>query len=184
MNRLIKTILLIFLAVCVSSCLTIEKKEYTFEIKEDGSGTLRIKYINILSMKDDTAMVTQSDFQELISTYLEGDQMQQDYPDAVIRSKRIFDEGGVLCGEVILEFNTLRSVGIYQYDPNCPYMFNINSFLDSESFVSSNGEYGGDIMPVVFWPKNLSRLKLSTSITIPDETTISLVDEYRLWKMR
>ena len=184
MNKLTNLIILIFLAVLISSCLTIEEKEYTFEINVDGSGSLRIKYINILSMKDDTATVTQSDFQELISTYIDGDQMKQDYPDAVIRSKRIFEEGGVLCGEVIMDFNTLRSVGIYQYDPGCPYMFNINSFLDSEAFVSSNGDYGGDIMPVVFWPKTLSRLKLSTSITNPDETTISLVDEYRMWKMR
>lgn len=184
MNKLIKAIVLIFLAVIVSSCLTIEQKEYTFEINADGSGSLRIKYINILSMKDDTANVAQFDFQELVSTYLEGNQLQQDYPDAVIRSKRIFEEKGILCGEVILDFNNLRNVGIYQYDANCPYMFNINSFLDSESFVSSNGDYGGDIMPVVFWPKTLTRLKVSTSITIPDETTISLVDDYRMWKMR
>lgn len=184
MNKFINPILLIFLAICLCSCLTIEKKEYTFEINEDGSGSLRIKYINILSMKDDTVNVTQSDFQELISSYIEGDQMEQDYPDAVIRSKRIFEEGGVLCGEVIMDFNNLRSVGIYQYDLNSPYMFNISSFLESESFVSSNGEYGGDIMPVVFWPNTLSRLKLSTSITSPDETTLSLLDEYSLWNKR
>lgn len=184
MNHLIKTIILIFIAVSVSSCLTIEKKEYTFEINKDGSGSLRIKYINILSMKDDTATVTQSDFQELISNYIQGNQFEQDYPDAEIRSKRLYEEGGVLCGEVIMDFKNIRSVGIYQYDLSCPFMFNINSFLDSEAFVSSNGQYGGDIMPVVFWPNTLDRLKLSTSVTTPDETTISLVDEYRMWKMR
>ncbi len=182
MNKLANLIILIFVAASISSCLTVEKKEYTFEINKDGSGSLKIKYINILSMKDDTANVTKSDFQELISTYIDGEQMEQDYPDAVIKSKRLFEEGGVLCGEVIMDFNTLRSVGIYQYDLNSPFMFSINSFLESESFVSSNGEYGGDIMPVVFWPNTLSRLKLTTSVTHPDETTISLADEYRLWK--
>ncbi len=184
MKKLSIPIVLIFLAVCFSSCLTIEKKEYTFEVNDDGSGSLRIKFINILSMKDDTANVAKSDFLELVTNYIEGKQMEQDYADATVRSKRLFEEGGVLCGEVILDFKTLRSVGIYLYDANSPYMFNINSFIDSEAFVSSNGQYGGDIMPVVFWPKTLSRLKLSTSITIPDETTISLVDEYRMWKMR
>lgn len=184
MNTSIKLTILIFLAICVSSCLTIEKKEYTFEVNADGSGSLRIKFINILSMKDDTANVTKSDFQELVTNYIEGNQMQQDYPDATVRSKRLFEENGVLCGEVILDFKTFRSVGIYQYDLNCPYMFNVNSFLDSEAFVSSNGDYGGDIMPVVFWPKTLTRLKLTTSVTNPDETTLSLVDEYRSWKMR
>jgi len=184
MNKLTNTIILIIIAVFVSSCLTIETKEYTFEIKKDGSGSLRIKFINILSMKDDTATVTKSDFLELVANYIEGNQLEEDYPDAVIRSKRLFEERGVLCGEVIMDFKTLRSVGIYQYDPNCPYMFNINSFIDSEAFVSSNGEYGGDIMPVVFWPNTLTRLKLTTSITNPDESTLSLIDEYRLWKMR
>lgn len=184
MNKLIKSIILIFIAVGVSSCLTIEKKEYTFEINGDGSGSLRIKYINILSMKDDTANVTKSDFLELVANYVEGDQIAQDYLDATVRSKRLFEEKGVLCGEVILDFKTLRSVGIFQYDLNCPYMYNINSFIDSEAFVSSNGEYGGDIMPVVFWPKTLGRLKLTTSITNPDETTVTLLDEYRMWQVR
>lgn len=184
MNKLSIPILLFFLVVFLSSCLTIEKKEYTFELKKDGSGSLRIKFINILSMKDDTANVTQSDFMELISNYVEGNQMEKDYPDAVIKSKRLFEERGTLCGEVILNFKNLRSVGIYKYDENSPLMINVNSFIDSEAFVSSNGQYGGDIMPVVFWPKELDRLKLTTSITTPDETTLSLIDEYRMWKMR
>ena len=184
MNKLTYPIILIFTAVFFSSCLTIEKKEYTFEINKDGSGSLRIKFINILSMKDDTANVVRSDFQELVTNYIEGNQFEEDYPDAVIRTKRLFEERGVLCGEVIMDFKTLRSVGIYQYDANSPYMFNINSFIDSEAFVSSNGEYGGDIMPVVFWSNTLNRLKLSTSITNPDETTLSLIDEYRMWKVR
>lgn len=184
MNKLTNSFIIIIIAVLISSCLTIETKEYTFEIKKDGSGSLRIKFINILSMKDDTANVVKSDFQELVTNYIEGNQFEEDYPDAVIRTKRLFEERGVLCGEVIMDFKTLRSVGIYQYDPNSPFMFSINSLIDSEAFVSSNGEYGGDIMPVVFWPNTLSRLKLSTSITNPDETTLSLIDEYRMWKVR
>ena len=184
MNKLTIPILLFSLVIFFSSCLTIEKKEYTFEVKNDGSGSLRIKFINILSMKDDTANVTKSDFMELVSNYIEGKQMEEDYPDAIIKSKRIFEERGILCGEVIINFNNLRSVGIYQYDESSPLMFNVNSFIDSEAFVSSNGQYGGDIMRVVFWPKEFDRLKLTTSITNPDETTLSLIDEYRMWKMR
>ena len=69
-------------------------------------------------------------------------------------------------------------MGLYQYDEGCPIMFNVSSFLESETFLSSNGEYGGEIMPVVFWEKSLKTLKLTTTITAPDETTIGLLSIY------
>lgn len=169
------------LAILASSCLTVEKKVYTFELKDNNSGTLTIKYINIMSMKDDTADVSQSDFDELVESYIDGNEIGQDYPETIIRSKRLFEEDGQLCGEVVIDFENLKTVGLFQYDSKGPFMFNVGSFLDSESYLSSNGEYGGDIMPVVFWPKSLKMLKLTTYITDPDETTLSLLDEYQNW---
>ncbi len=174
--------LVFFLALVVSSCLTVEKKEYTFELKDNHSGTLTIKYINIISMKDDTADISESDFDDLISTYLEGDQIKNDYKDAVVRSKRLFEEDGVLCGEVVIDFNDLKSVGLFQYDNKSPFMLNLGSFSDTESYLNSNGEYGGEIMPVVFWQKSLKTLTLTTSVNSPDETCVSLLDEYNNWK--
>jgi len=172
----------IILAIALSSCLTVEKKEYTFELKDNSSGMLTIKFINILSMKDDTADISEIDFNEMISGYIEGDQIEQDFPDAIIRSKKLFEENGVLCGEVIIDFNNLRNVGLFQYDSKSPYMFNIGSFLESETFLNSNGEYGGDVMPVVFWPKSLKTLKVSTYITSPDNSTVGLLTEFNKWK--
>jgi len=162
----------------ITSCLTVEKKEYTFEMKDNKSGTLTIKFINILSMMDDTMDVSESDFTELLSTYIDGDQLESDFENATVKSKRLFEEDGVLCGEAIIEFNELGSVGLFQYDESCPFMFNVSSFLESETFLNSNGDYGGDIMPVVFWPKGLKILKLTTTVTTPDDSTIELLSLY------
>ncbi len=138
---------LAFILLFLSSCLTVEKKEYTFQMKDKNSGTLTIKFINILSMKDDTTDVSESDFEELVASYIDGNEIEADFENAFIRGKRLFEEGGVLCGEVVIDFNDLESVGLFRYDQKSPYMFNLGSFLDSESFLKSNGTYGGDIMP-------------------------------------
>jgi hypothetical protein len=159
----------------ITSCLTVEKKEYTFQLKDNTSGTLTIKFINILSMKDDTTDVSASDYSELMNSYINGDQMESDYENAIVRSKRLFEENGVLCGEVIIDFSELSNVGLFQYEPKGPYMINVGSFLEGETYLTSNGEYGGDIMPVVFWPKGNESLTLTTYVTSPDETTVGLL---------
>ena len=181
--KIFKSLFLFILsAVFLSGCLTVEKKEYTFQLKDSNSGMLTIKFINIMSMKDDALDVSQGDFEELIAKYIEGNEIEADYENAIVRSKRLFEENGVLCGEVVIDFESLSSVGLYQYDSKSPLMFNVGSFLDSETYLTSNGEFGGEVMPVVFWPKSLKTLTLSTYITDPDETTVGLLTEYREWK--
>ena len=182
MKNITSPTLLILLALLFTGCLTVEKKEYTFQLKDNNSGTLTIKFINIMSMKDDALDVSQGDFEELITNYIEGNEIEVDYEKALVRSKRLFEENGTLCGEVIIDFDNLASVGLYQYDSKSPLMFNVGSFLDSETYLNSNGEFGGEVMPVVFWPKSLKTLTLSTYITDPDETTVGLLTEYHEWK--
>lgn len=181
--RNIKTLFLFSLVALVfTGCLTVEKKEYSFQLKDNDSGTLKIKFINIMSMKDDALDVSQSDFEELVTNYIEGNEIDLDYDNAIVRSKRLFEEEGLLCGEVIIDFDKLEGVGLFQYDSKSPLMFNVGSFLDSETYLTSNGEYGGEVMPVVFWPKSLKTLTLTTYITDPDETTVSLLNEYNKWR--
>jgi hypothetical protein len=182
MQKFQKYILFLVVALLFSGCLTVEKKEYTFQLKDSNSGTLTIKFINIMSMKDDALDVSQDDFQELVTSYVEGNEIEMDFEKALVRSKRLFEENGILCGEIIIDFESLASVGLYQYDSKSPLMFNVGSFLDSETYLSSNGEFGGEVMPVVFWPKSLKTLTLTTFITEPDETTVGLLTEYNEWK--
>lgn len=181
-SKLILSTLIVFiLTIGFSSCLTVEKKEYTYEMRGDNSGKLTIKYINIYSIMDDGQDVSTADFNELLDKYINGDQIIQDFPAASNISKRLFEENGQLCGEVIVEFNDLNSARLYQYDQNSPIMMNISTAFDSETYLSSNGEYGNDHMPVVFWPKNIKKLVVTTSVSTPDETSVSLVDAYRNW---
>ena len=174
--------LFIILALFVSSCLTVEKKQYKFEMKDSHSGTLTITYINIMSMKNDTADVSSKDFDELLSSYINGTEIENNYQSAIVRSKRLYEHNGQLYGEVVIDFTNLKSVGLYQYDNKCPYMYSIGTGVESETFLGTSGEFGGDYMPVVFWPKTDKILSLTTHITTPDETCTSLLAEYKKWK--
>lgn len=176
------SVLLIMLSLAVTSCLTVEKKEYTFEFTGENSGTLTIRYINILSVMDDTTDVSAADFQELLDKYIEGDQLSQDYPGATNLRKKLYEDNGRLCAEIVLDFPDLAAARLYQYDRKSPLMLCISAAYDSETYVTSNGTFGNDYMPVVFWPSGSKKLELTTSITAVDETTIPLVEAYRNWK--
>lgn len=173
---------LAFLAFFLSSCLTVEKKEYTWEITGDNSGKLTINYINIMSDMDDTLDVSAEDFEELLNSYLYGTTIDDRYPMASNIEKRIYVQDNQLCAEVIMEFNDLQTVHLYQHEKKGPYMFCVNTAADTESYESSNGEYGGDYMPVVFWPYKSEQMNLTTFIQEVDESTLSLVGEYYKWK--
>ncbi len=166
-----------------SGCLTCEKKEYTFQLTGDNSGRLTIKYINIMSTMDDTLDISEEDFGSLILDYYEGSELENEFPEAILVSKRLFEENGVLCGEIVFDFPDLAAGHLYQHKGTGPFMYCISCYsIDSEYFSESNGEYGGDVMPVVFWDPGLEKLTLTTDVTMPDETTISLLDRYLAWE--
>lgn len=178
----VKLLAIALFALLLSSCLTVEKKEYTWEITGDNSGKLTITYINIMSDMDDTLDVSAEDFEEVLSSYLYGSYIDDRYPMASNIEKRLYVKDNQLCGEVIMEFDDLAAVQLYQFDKKGPFMFCVNTAEDSESYEESNGEFGGDYMPVVFWPKKTRQLELTTFIQEVDESTLSLVDEYYRWK--
>jgi hypothetical protein len=167
----------------MSGCLTCEKKEYTFQFTGKESGRLTIKYINLMSTMDDTVDISEDDFSSLMTDYYEGTEIENDFPDATVVSKRLFEEDGVLCGEIVMEFSTLAIGHLYQHKGKGPLMYCLSCFsIDSEYYSESNGEYGGDVMPVVFWDSGLKNLTLSTDVATPDETTVSLIDRYKEWE--
>ncbi len=171
----------LLLIVGFTSCLTVESKEYTYELTDNNAGKLTIKYINIYSVMDDGNDVSAEDFKELVSKYLQGDQIREEFPAATNIKTRLFEENGVLCGEVTLDFNDLNAARLYRFDEKSPIMMNISTAFDSESYTGSNGVYGNEHMPVVFWPSDNKTLKVTTSISKPDESGISLINEYRNW---
>lgn len=175
--------LVLVFALFISGCLTCEKKEYTFEFTGENSGLLTIKYINLMSTMEDDMDISDEDFQTLIENYYEGSELENEFPEAALVSKRLFEENGVLCGEIVLEFSSLSAARLYRHKDKGPMMYCLSCYsIDSEYFSSSNGEYGGDVMPVVFWDAGLKKLTLATDVTTPDETTISLLDEFKFWE--
>jgi hypothetical protein len=176
------SLIAILVLFVLNGCLTVESKEYTFELTGPNSGKLTITYINILSTMDDSVDVSAEDFEELLSNYLYGESLETDYPDAINVEKELFEENGVLCGRITMEFTDLSAVKLFRYRSSGPYMLNIGSFLDTETFIESNGDFGGDYMPVVFWPEDTKVLTLKTGVAQPDETTVSLLEDYNEWR--
>jgi hypothetical protein len=180
-------ILLLLLAACtfiMSSCLTVEKKVYTFEFKGKGSGTLKIKYYNIMSIVDSAGVTEVEDFDALVNDYLNGDKINGSYPDAQNIQKRLFEEDGVLCAEVTMDFPNLSAARLYQFEGKGPYTFYASS-VDGETYIESNGSYGGDVCPVVMWPAKAKKLEVTTSVSKPtDDTYVSLLKEYIKWKKK
>ncbi len=170
------------LVLFISGCLSVEKKTYTFEFTGDNSGILTIKYYNIISVVDNGDEVIEEDFQEFLTDYIEGNQPDEDYPDATLTEKRFFEEDGVLCAEVVYEFDDLAAARLYRHQQEGPFMYCLNCYLETEEYQYSNGSYGGDVMPVVFWESSNEELILKTMVTPLDETTVSLLPKYKEWK--
>jgi len=169
-------------AFLLSGCLTCEKKEYSFEMTGKNSGKLTIRFINIMSVMDEGNDVSSEDFDELINTYLYGDQLENDFPEATDIQKKLYEENGMLCAEVTMQFDHLDAVRLFQYDRKSPVMYSLCSAWENETFLDANGTYGGEVMPVVFWPEGTTTLSLTTQVTIPDESCVSLIEQYNNWK--
>ncbi len=195
MKKLNNPVLILFvLSFMLLGCLTVEKKIYTFEFTGKKSGKLTIKYVNLMSVEgyvepeteaeteeyEDTAL---RDFEDLVETYLKGSKIEESYPYATNIQKRLFEEDGKLCGEITMEFNNLEAVRLYQFNKKSPIMFSISNTLDGEIYESSNGILGNqDFMNVVFWEPKTKVLQVTTSVTIPDDLSVSLIDHYKAWK--
>jgi hypothetical protein len=170
-------ILFISLVPITFSCLTCEKKEYVFQLTGENSGRLTIRYINIFSNSLDSIGEIQSDMDELYNMWLKGEKLERDFPKATKFMKRLYKQDGQLCGEVIMEFNDLSAVRLFQHHHKGPYMFNLGSVNDDgENFQQCNGEFGGEHMPVIFWPEDSKTLRFTTYIAKPDSSCIGLLD--------
>ena len=94
-------------------------------------------------------------FQQLIEFYLEGTQLEAEKPGFRNVRKQLYEEDGMLVGEVTFDFDSLSVVRLYKFDEDSPFMYFVGSPLSSELLVETNGSFGRNWMHVVFWEKDL-----------------------------
>ena len=184
MKNFLLFILICFIPIYFSGCLTIESKEYTYTLVKDNSGHGTIKYINIMSDRKDSLSTLESDYQTLVDTYYKGDKLSEDMAGIKNQKKRLFEEDNQLCGEVSFDFDDITKLKFYKYKETGPWCYYLSVFSmgllgGSESYFSSNGLFGGESMPVIFWDGNQKEFKFKTTSTTPGKSTESLL---KLWK--
>jgi hypothetical protein len=166
----------------LAGCLTVETKEYYFNLKNGNSGEGRIKYINIMR-SEDSATTIENDYEELVNSYLKGNKPEDELLGIKNLKKRLFEEDNHLCGEITFEFDDISALKFYRYkdDVWCYYIpaSSFGIFGGGESYFSSNGTYGGENMPVVFWEANQRKFEIKTTVSQPDPKNVSLLE---IWK--
>lgn len=169
-NRI--SLILLFLAITVffSSCLTCEKKDYVYVLNKDGSISLTINFINILSSFSQSedgatpASVAEADYQELMNDYIKGSKAEGDYGDAVVETKRLYEENGKLNGQLVLKFKNLEDAKLYTIAKE-KYLVKEFCTNFNETLVKTNGE-SPTSSSIVVWDANLTTLTYSTSVAV------------------
>lgn len=176
---------LTLLAVCSAlsiGCLTVESKEYHIKMTGETSGEATIKFINIVSESDDTTDISNDDFRQLIDLYVRGNKLEDDNPGFRNLKKKLYEENGVLVGEISFTFDSLSVIRFFQFDENSPYMYYASNPLSSETLVETNGVLAEKWMPVVFWEKCAREFYVKTRVSSEGRYHSSLLNEFRTWK--
>ncbi len=186
MKKIISRFLIIFLiSLFMTGCLTTEFKEYRFHINADGSGSGTVKFINIVSEEDEETDVSDTDFDELINNYIEGESFETDNPFYQVSSKELFEEDGMLCGKVEFTFENYKEIGFYRFKDSAktPVIYYLDD--DSEVLIETDGVFYADNknVPISLWEPGTSDFFFKTSVKQDLSDSISLVEHYRLWKM-
>ncbi len=177
---------LVLLALCVvgalslSGCLMVESKEYTFHLNSDGSGTGRIVFRNIGSISEDTTDYSVVDYKELLEDYLHGKSFEDEHYLLENVTKRIYQNGDQLDGEISFTFGRPSDVGLYRYKDTGPWMLYGGKFksLAGEKIAKTNGTYGGEEMPVIFWDADATDFTVKTDLGAPGRNSTSLLKHY------
>jgi hypothetical protein len=174
----------LFLLILLAGCLTVESKEYHIRLRTDHSGEATITFINIMSESDDTLDNSQEDFQHLVDFYLQGSELEKQNPGFRNVRKRLYEEDGMLNGELTLTFDSLAALRLFKFDKNSPYMYFVGSPLSAEQFVESNGTFGRDWMPVVFWEPDARELYVKTRVVSEVTFHTSLLPHFKGWQAK
>ncbi len=184
MKRFKLFLISVICAVMMTGCLTVEKKQYRVVMTGEKSGRCTIKFINIVSLKNNDVDLSYKDFTEFIDEYYKGKKLEKVYKGCKNFSKRLFVEKNQLCGEFSFDFDNLRDVSLFQYQNGCPYVLVVTSKEEglTERLVGSNGERADEENPVVFFQTGQKVLEWETSVTEDMKDGVNLVSLYNEWQ--
>jgi hypothetical protein len=186
-------ILLAALAALLSGCLGVEKKEYRFTLNPDGSGSGMIRYVNLVSIDDNSGSdsskdVSFKDFAALISDYVEGTKFEEDNPHFKVTGKKLLEENGVLIGEVTFTFASFDSIGFFRRPKCdcCPVLYFNRTEAGDETITETNGRLveGVASIPFVEWEGGAREFTFKTTVLSDLSGTRSMVEHYRTWKAK
>ena len=166
----------------LSGCLIVETKEYHITMKSGGTGEARIVFNDIQSETDDTIDVSKADFDQLIDLYMHGSQLERDNPGYRNVVKHLYEKNGKLCGDISFSFDSLAVMRLFQYESDGPFMYFVGSPLSSEVMMETNGTYGRDWMPIVFWPSGTKELYIKTRVVSQGSYHRPLLALFKSWE--
>ncbi len=171
----------ILAAVLLTGCLTPVTKEYKINVNSDGSGKGTIRFVDIISSEPEDDAEMQSDFDELINDYLEGTYFEDDYPGMIVTDKKLFEEKGVLVGQIDFEFESIEALEFFRYDECdcCPWM--LLGLISDENLITSNGETVDGENPIYIWPPDTKEMEFTTVLSSKSDGK-SLLPLYKEWK--
>jgi len=182
--KLCKLIVFWLVLINLTGCLSVEYKEYIFNINSDGSGDGEILFYNIVSIEEDEKDVSIKDFGELVSNYIEGENFEDDNPNYQVTIKELFEKDSILTGRVEFAFTNFRDIGFFKSeDCDCsPLMYYMGDF--GEAYSESNGNYLGEEknFPVIIWQLEADEIYIKTIMQEDLAGTHSLLKLYHTWK--
>ena len=155
--------LVLLCALFLGGCLTASRKVIRIELNADGSGKGSMVFLNVMSMQEADEDQSLNDYTTLVNRWLNGDEFEQANPNLNDVQKRIAGDGNRLNAEVTFSFAHYSDVGLYRYNNTGPWMYYSRLHTSNiEFFDTSNGQYGGTMMPVVFWPEETRDFRIAT----------------------
>ncbi|MCB0713302.1 MAG: hypothetical protein KDD67_13310 [Ignavibacteriae bacterium] len=162
-----------------SGCLTASRKIIKFDLNPDGSGKGSMIFLDIMSMQEDENDRSVQDYTALVNDWLNGTQFEEANPSLYDIQKRLAADKNRLNAEITFKFGNYADVGLYRHHDSGPWMY--YAYLNTskvEYFDTTNGEYAGGAMPVIFWPEKTTEFRIANSFNHEERPVHSLYSLY------
>ncbi len=182
--RAIRTLLVLAIAVSwiMTGCIVVGQHEWRVNLNKDGTGSGTLIFHNLACDESEPDSVKFA-FTQLIRDYLNGDELNETYPNLNIKKKELFletfDGSEVVSGRIEFTFDEIGDVGLYVYEPKDIMLYGIEG---ENSFISANGVFAGeDGGPnIVIWEKGMDNVEFAVSENPSIEA--GYVEIYKDWK--